>query len=930
MRFHSFHSPILISRTSRKALSVCAFAVCVTASFATVVRVDVSATRDYRAEKLDAAVRDFGSRVAALTSEARARRNALLGIKSTFSMPISLALYKDGRPVPPYASGRGGGDPITLNFNSASGRTFPDAYKQFLMDVYTKAKPVLDATFGAPSVGGNVLVSNFDADIGERDAVAGGYFYSDGTASVQEIRFPVYADNIGFKLETTAINFIHCLLLAYIGPKSLPDAWEEGLVRATVMKIARSSSALPSGLDLQVVEQNLESTYDIGAFYDWNNQRALSGPQFIAPNLRDQPLPIGGSTGGLYLVRYLMAGSAFQKVLTQYPGFPQEFLNRYYPLAGSSFDLNTLPAIAQQTIDTLRGSQATIEGLDFATWKGRQRILETSMVTGNRLHVQPFPITSNLSGTDFGVFAVQVHWFKTDSNGNETLLRDTCYPISWTPDFTRVFTAAQDDKISIVNGYGSVVPNYPSSAFAGEMYRMAVDVPVQDQIQRVYLPAGAIATAANPIPNNFYGCLTGIDFSPSVSYAVKLSDGAGDLVKVPVLHGAFGVLIPGSDPEFPQFTDARSSLKISVLETKNGAETEIYSRTINKGPGPLAVNLHVGGEGTVTLPSSALAGLNMVGFIGEPYPSDIRKNLSWTSPSSELQLSRWNPTKSFYDFFPNIAQPGFGQSVFHLIHDGSAPKTLSYDALAPAKTPLAVALKPGWNMIVNPLNEAVSRDELVVVATTQFPRSWVDAVAANMVGTELFTYLQGPNDPGAGFPTTGSFVASTLLQPGETFFVKVFSGEGATILFPTQSFRTRSGDSLPLDWEVAIQATTRTQKASARIGGKKGAGRVFDKIWDVELPPAQGALQASLMGTKRLYREVRGMGRGETFALKLDNVKKGDTVTLDFRVMKGKVTRFAVHPPRIAVKTIPGNGKLTFIARTDNPSISIVVPKVNP
>jgi hypothetical protein len=40
-----------------------------------------------------------------------------------------------------------------------------------------------------------------------------------------------------------------------------------------------------------VREDVLENLYDTGTWYDWFNQRALGGPIFIAPNLRDVPLP---------------------------------------------------------------------------------------------------------------------------------------------------------------------------------------------------------------------------------------------------------------------------------------------------------------------------------------------------------------------------------------------------------------------------------------------------------------------------------------------------------------------------------------------------------------------------------------------------------------------------------------------------------------
>ena len=39
------------------------------------------------------------------------------------------------------------------------------------------------------------------------------------------------------------------------------------------------------GLDAPGVEADLTATYDVQGSYDWDNQRALGGPVFIAPNL---------------------------------------------------------------------------------------------------------------------------------------------------------------------------------------------------------------------------------------------------------------------------------------------------------------------------------------------------------------------------------------------------------------------------------------------------------------------------------------------------------------------------------------------------------------------------------------------------------------------------------------------------------------------
>jgi hypothetical protein len=307
-----------------------------TVSFAqsNVLSVDVGGARSSEAMLMaDAAIRGFNQRAAVLSKSYRAAQvlaNPKLA-QLQFSMPAVVNLTRQGKPL---AASVGQGPrnraPIVLQFDSVGSNAFPPAYQAVLQSVFESATPTLNALFGLPSVGGVVRVRNFDATIGDRDAVAGGYYVANNGSGEQEIRFPVYLAD-----ETAAVNFVHCLLLAYLGPNGYAfDALSEGLVRATTIRVSRIPSALPAQFNnpasRETIELVLANSYDIGAYYDWNNQRALGGARFIAPNLRDLPLPPGGSTGGIFLLRYQMAGSAWQKVLVEYPSFPLEINNRAY------------------------------------------------------------------------------------------------------------------------------------------------------------------------------------------------------------------------------------------------------------------------------------------------------------------------------------------------------------------------------------------------------------------------------------------------------------------------------------------------------------------------------------------------------------------------------------------------------------------------
>lgn len=864
----------------------------------------------------DQAVRRFGKNLAVLTARQRefaARAGRGLPV---LTQPVSVIVLRDGRAAPP-SEGRGRGAGITLTFSSNPARQFPADYRALLEAVFAKAEARMTSVFGDPSVGGEVLVSNYDADIGERDAVAGGYYLYDAGSGLQEIRFPVYSDAVGIKPEVAAVNFVHTLLLAYLGPKKLPyDAWQEGLARAATMVVCRTPGALPAALDADSVEQVLESTYEVGATYDWCNQSALGGPVFIAPNLRSADLPIGGSVGGLYLLRYQMAGSAWQKVLAEYPTFAATFLPRYYVNPGAYTTKAQLAALAQQSLDAIAGANATIEGRGFAAWAKRQWILDTSLVAGPKLLVQPFAIADGLSGSDFGVFGIQAHWFESKANGDESLLKDVSYPIYFSPDYTRIFASAQDDRMDLFGGYGSVAPNFPGSAFNNEPYRVVVDVPVQDRVARCTLPAGAVATAARPTPNNFYGCLTGFPESPDVAYSVRVSWGVGGTSTLPVTHMAFGGLL---DPN--TFEKTLAGVTIEVLRTSQGATATVLTRKANKGPGPLAVDLVLDGDQSLTLPIAK--GINFLSLSGTPIVA-LLPELLGLDPGATL-AARWNPTLSRYTLFPDFGSAPTGGG-FYLRSEDS--RDVAYESLCPPNTPLSVSLKPGWNMVANPLLEAVDAKDVMVFVTNGFARTWDDAVSAGLIGPAMFSFFPGSPDPVSGAPETGTLLPASSFLVGQPLFVKVLSPDGVTLLFPTSAFRGRAKDPgpSPITWEMSVEVSGAGSTAAARIGrSPQGSVDVRSKL-NAELPPGLGGLQVSLRGGARLYQDVRPERKAGTYTIRLEGLRRGERYTVDLSTVRGKPNRYVLWDPRSqARRTCTGDERYEFVARETARTIYITV-----
>ena len=226
-----------------------AFAGLLASSSATVL--DVSGqTRspgDLRGNAVMAAKR-FNANAADLTRSSRQLR----GDTALFSLPVTVVGPPSGR-----SAGRAPGT-FTLSFAGTGPDRFPAEYQAILEAVYSSARTSLDLVLGVPDDNRTVLVSNYNADIGDRDAVAGGIFLPDNGQGQPEILFPVYADAVGFKPEVAAVNFLHVLAMAYIRDSMpLEDPYREAMIRAATARVARIGGALPVGLDRDLIEQQL-------------------------------------------------------------------------------------------------------------------------------------------------------------------------------------------------------------------------------------------------------------------------------------------------------------------------------------------------------------------------------------------------------------------------------------------------------------------------------------------------------------------------------------------------------------------------------------------------------------------------------------------------------------------------------------------------
>ncbi|MES1227772.1 MAG: hypothetical protein ABUL72_03820, partial [Armatimonadota bacterium] len=592
--------------------------------------------------------------------------------KDKFFFPQRVELLANGQLLPFNGATRSGD--LTLSFASTGAAAFPVHYKSYLQSVWTNAKPAMDSVFGKAAVSGTVNVVNDDVTISDRHAVIGGY-YVPNAAGGPEVRLPINLDPV-----TAAVNFIHCVLLAYQGPSPYPfDAYNEGIVRAATVSIARTPGVIPGSPDSSQIEAALQNLYEADDRYDWLNQSAIAAQPFIAPNLLNAALPAGGSTGGIYLLRHQMAGSAWIKVAAEYPGFFAEFNRRYYLAPASYKTTAQLEALAQTALDTVSGhGSTTVEGRSFSDWALRQSILGCVTTAGSKLLLEPIALPPS-SASDFGVFDFAVHAFLTDTNGNEGLGSGIAYPVYFRPDFSRFFTTAQDDVAGISGGYGSVAPNFPGDTFASAPYRVTVDMPFDGRVARANVPAGAMFTSSG-LRFEMSGALSGFP-QDSSTYTVKATWTGGNSGVVNVQNGAFAASISNTSFDKAQ--------PVTVVVSKGA--TVVLTRKVNKGKGPLVLDLKApttDTTGTLTLP----ANLAFVGLPIEPFRPSVLSVTGLTTSNS--LVARYDSVLGRYVYFPSEGEIHHGLGYFARAFTATAPVV---KGIGPGADPVVVSLRPGWN-----------------------------------------------------------------------------------------------------------------------------------------------------------------------------------------------------------------------------------------
>jgi len=858
-----------VTKTLRNRLAgpLCAALFFSCSAVATEIRVEIGSTRAPYAvgRATDNAARDFARHVSALGSGVLEAQRKAGFLKGKLAIPTRIVLTDHGHNLP--FRGRGPGD-LVPTFDASGNRSFEASYKQYLQRVFTAAMPVMDSVFGMPAKGGVVRVRNYDADIQDRYAVGGGYYVPNGPGP--EIRFPVYNNKV-----SAGVNYIHTLLLAYMADKQYPwDAYNEGLARAATMIVCRTPGALPDNPDKDQIEAALASVYDVGAFYDWYNNVGIGGPQFIAPNLLNIPLPLGGSTGGIFLLRYQMSGTAWAKVAIRYSGFLAQMNSRFYANPSLYQTTAELEALAQTALDAAAGTANTpIEGLKFTDWAQRQAILDTRLTPGLKLVAEPLPIVAQAGSSDFGVFNVVLNAFTTKANGDEILLAGSCFPIFWRPDYSRFFTSAQDDVLRIAGAYGSVTPNFPGDTFQQKPYRVTVDLPLFGKTARTFLPSGTYSLGGDPTPKSFIGTLIGVPDAGTVPYKVNVAWLGGSKNGIAVSNFAFGYDI--TDAGFL----AAGAITVRVLQ----GTTEVIRREIVKTPGQLALNL----APTESVTSYTLARPNRLDMKSlpldpfRPNPADILG-----LADNDTLFAHWNSNFARYDLYPDEGEfrSGLGYWVRPATAANRVVKGLSFP-----RTPVAVSLNPGWNQVAVPFNSTITTTSVLVTVSTESIGTYAEATDDGTLGTTIFQFSPDTTDKDAG-----TMIPATSFEPGKAYFVRANRPEGAVLIFvpPGGPNKTRSrGGSIPvyhLVWETKVSLLDANGKScNVSIGQAGGASRGFDPALDSDLPPMMPGMQIAVRNNLFMFRDMRQSGTAESYVLDLKGLIPGKRYALRFKPIAG-------------------------------------------
>lgn len=761
-------------------------------------------TTDLRQLVLKQAVPIQRAQVQAVAQQVkRWKQRGVLPQSAQVGVDMLVVLREGGKIVQPARTRYGDG---TLSFTFEGWDAGQEA---FLRQVINTALPLIESVYGKPAQSGTVKVVNYDLQIGDRDALAGGIF----NASTNEILFPDYISP-----KSDVINLVHLLIHAFHGPLVFDyDAWEEGFARAVTVLVAHRVAQAMGIADPEGFFKT-DPNFHALPFYDLLNQPALGNNVFIAPSLKQLPIAPGW-LGGMYLPRMQMAGSAWLKVYLENPDFFKKFNAQYYARYNPnetvklSGDIPRLKAIAAGVL----ANGGMVEGLPFDRWYERQYVLDTSVSFGKKIYALVVPNRADDGQDNPGISIVLLH-YQTTTDGDEIPLNGVCYPIYW--DYTqqnRLFLSAQYERIDIVDGEGTVAPLFIN---IGGAQRVLLDLPLGGLYLRIPFAPGYGGTKNSP--NNLYGAVLGLD-----SGTVHISSSLGVEGSAALSQGGFGINLPS--PAFEQ--PARYTI---TVKDSNG--NTVATRQVNLGYQEAVLTLEVT-DSAQTLTHSFPAGLQMISLPILPFASDNADALGVAR--NGFLLAHWRqdtPGQNKYLLYPTAPpfRPGVGYWMklrSNIIADvrGMTPRT---------DQNFTIATTYGWNQIGNPFTTPVDLSEIEVQYLLNDPVSFATAVSNGWVGGTVWRYN----------PSTNSYEQASTLQPWEGYWMRVLVTEGVTLTFPAPATRAqRLSRAQPpmgakVEWQIALTANGAESRAQVRIGQAAQASDRFDPAFDSEAPPEFGQM----------------------------------------------------------------------------------------
>jgi hypothetical protein len=482
--------------------------------------------------------------------------------------------------------------------------------------------------------------------------------------------------------------------------------------------------------------------------------------------------------------------------------------------------------------------------------------------------------------------------------------------VYWNTDYLRVRSDAQSDQMDIAASFGSVVPNFTDNN-GGIPYRVAIDLPVQDRVIRQYVPAGSIATPTLPNVSDFYGTVVGFAVPVGTSLIVRVQNGS-ESFDAPVKNYAFGLKVGTLN-----FLGSRS-LNVQLIRNEvGGGETVLLTRIVDKGPGPLGIQLGNDPVVTASLSLGLNPGVQFIGFTGTPLDSSLESILGLTPLT--LLAARYNSAKTAYDLYPKSGSILGGQGYFVRVPSASQP---SWKARVESRTAVSVALRPGWNMITCPLGVSTPFANVDVVHTTEFPRTYLSASGNDagdttppILGKNVFQFTPGAADATSGVPEGGSFIPAASFEPGVGYFVRCLAPEGALMLFKpasNQTFSHLAPPVAPRQFLLQVQVSRSGEASYAQLGQADGATNGFDARFDSNLPPSFGGLQVSVQNFEQRFTDVRAFAPAVTYRVIATGCLPGKKYAFNLFTKYGRANQYIVKNIQSGATYVFGSYSATF------------------